>query len=149
MSPEQYRAKFGREPALPETKTEPWPDAAGWQGWTMPWPPPTVVAVMAEWTDVFLWNRSPAPDRALWADDYVLDPEVLGVSPRLTERLRAWNDRYSVDAAKSAWVEEGWALAHDLQRESDGRGLAVEVRYHDSDGQERPVSGHPRRRTRG
>jgi hypothetical protein len=147
MSPEQYRAKFGREPVEPEPVTRPWPDAGDWHGWTMPWPPPTVVVVMAEWTDTFLWNRS--PNRAQFAADYVLDPEVLGVSPRLTERLRAWNDRYHVDAAKTSWVEEGWALAHDLQREFDGRGLDVEVRYHDRDGEERPVSGHPRSRTSG
>ena len=41
----------------------------------MPSPPPTVIVVMAEVTDAFLWNRS--PDRA-FADDYVLNPEVLG-----------------------------------------------------------------------
>ena len=112
----------------------------------MPWPPPTVVVVMAEWTDAFLWNRS--PDRAPWADDHVLDPDVLRISPRLTERLRAWNDRYSVGAATAAWIEEGWALAQDLQTEFDGRRLDVEVRYHDGDGEERLVSSHPRRRLR-
>jgi hypothetical protein len=106
----------------------------------MPWPPPTVVVVMAEWTDAFLWNRS--PNRAQCADDYVLDPDVLGVSPRLTERLRAWNDRYHLDGGTTSWVEEGWTLAHDLQLEFEGRGLDVDVRYHDRDGVERSVRGH-------
>lgn len=141
MSPEQYRERFGREPVLPERKTEPWPDAEGWPGWTAPWPPPTVIVVMAEWTDAFLWNRSPG--RYDFDAEYVLDPDILGLSPRLTERLRAWNDRYSVDAARASWIDEGWALAHDLQREFDRRGVDVEVLYHEGGDEERPVRGHP------
>ena len=149
MSPEQYRDKFGREPVLSEPKTEPWPDAAGWQGWTMPWPPPTVIVVMAEWTDVFLWNRS--PDRDPFADDYVLGPVTLGVSPGLAQRLSAWNAKYGGGDANdpvendAAWWDEGLALAQELQREFDGRGLVLEVLYHDQHGQELPVRDRPRR----
>jgi hypothetical protein len=135
MSPEQYRKKFGREPVLPEPNTEPWPDAGGRQGWMMPWPPPTVIVVMAEWTGTFLWNRS--PDRAVFADDYVLDPEVLGLTTRLAERLTSWNDRYGMGTINAAWWDEGWSLAQDLQHEFDRRGLEVEVLYHDFDGEER------------
>ncbi|TFV86544.1 hypothetical protein [Blastococcus sp. CT_GayMR16] len=135
MSPEQYRKKFGQEPVLPEPNTEPSPDAEGWQDWTMPWPPPTVIVVMAEWTGTFLWNRS--PDRAVFADDYVLDPEVLGLTIRLAERLTSWNDRYGTGTINAGWWDEGWSLAQDLQHEFDRRGLEVEVLYHDFDGQER------------
>jgi hypothetical protein len=46
-------------------------------------------------------------------------------------------------AAATAWVvgpeEEGWVLAHDIQREFDGRRLNVEVPYHDADGAGRTV----------
>jgi len=54
------------------------------------------------------------------------------------------------DAGTTSWVEEGWTLAHDLQREFDGRGLDVEVRDHDDrDGGERPCAVTPRRREPG
>lgn len=105
----------------------------------MDWSPPTVIVVMAEWTDAFLWNRS--PDRDPFADDYVLDPETLGVSPGLTARLRAWNGRYPAGGARP---EEGRALAYDLQAEFDRRQLNVEVLYHEEDGTERPVRERPR-----
>ncbi len=49
MSPEQYREKYGRDPVPPDRTAEVWPDSAGWPGWAMPWPPPTVIVVMAEW----------------------------------------------------------------------------------------------------
>ena len=147
MSPEQYRERYGREPDLPEPKTEPWPDEGGWTGWTMPWRPPTVIVVMAEWTDVFLWNRSPNRDPG--ADDYVLGPRLLGVSSSLAERLRAWNNRYGSDPESEQpvsvdWNREGLALAQELQREFDAREISVQVLYHDNlDEQERPVRDMP------
>jgi hypothetical protein len=147
MSPEQYRKKFGRDPVFPEPQTEPWPDAGGWQGWTMPWPSPTVIVVMAEHTGTFLWNRSADPGRAPFADDYVLEPEVLGVTARLAERLVAWNDRYGRGLINAAWWAEGWSLAQELQHEFDRRGLDVEVLFHDVDGQERAIRDG--RRSRG
>jgi hypothetical protein len=148
MSPEQYRKEFGRDPVFPESKTEPWPDAGNWLGWTKPWRPPRVIVVMAEWTDAFLWNRS--PDREPFADDYVLDPVTLEISPGLTQRLRSWNARFGGDANDpvendEAWWDEGLALAQELQREFDGRDLAVEVLYHGRQGQELPVRDRPRR----
>src|SRR5687767_4531875 len=53
---------------------------------------PTVVEVMAEHTDAFLWSRTPDrhPD-----DAYVVDPAPLGVSPALIARLDAWNVEWS------------------------------------------------------
>ena len=45
-----------------------------WPGWSMDWPPPTVVVVMAEAAGTALWNRS--PDRDPFADDYVLDDKA-------------------------------------------------------------------------
>ncbi|MEI4273725.1 hypothetical protein TEK04_18550 [Klenkia sp. LSe6-5] len=45
----------------------------------------------------------------------------------------------------AAWVDEGWTLAQDLQREFDARGLDVEVRYHDADGFEPAVRGRRQR----
>ncbi len=108
----------------------------------MPSPPPTVVVLMAEWTDAYLWNPSPRHDP--FADDYLLDPEVLGVSPRLIERMSAWNSRFGVDAPTAAWWDEGLTLAQHLQREFDSRELTVEVLYHDRDGQELSVRSRPR-----
>jgi hypothetical protein len=126
-----------------EPETGPGPDAEGWHGWTMPWPPPTTIVVMAEVTDTFLWNRS--PDRDPFADDYVLHPEVLGVTTGLAERLTSWNDRYGVDMVDAAWWDEGWSLAHDLQREFARRGVDVEVLFHEVDGHERAVRDGRRR----
>ncbi|SCX44349.1 hypothetical protein SAMN03159343_1401 [Klenkia marina] len=123
--------------------TEPWPDPGAWHGWTEPWPPPTVVVLMAEHADVVLWNRSPV--RSPWHDSYTLDPRVLRLSDRLTARLFDWNDRYGAHGTSRTWIDEGWALAHDVQPEFDARGLDVEVRYHDGDGSEPAVRG--RRRT--
>lgn len=111
----------------------------------MAWPPPTVVVVMAEAAGTALWNRS--PDRDAFADDYVLDDGVLGVTPQLAGQLEAWNGRYGRDGNDSAWWDEGWSLASRLQREFDGRGLVVEVRFHDVDGRE-PAVGNRRRRPR-
>jgi hypothetical protein len=107
---------------------------------------------MAEHSDFWLWNRSPEP-AFLGADDYALDPDVLGVSPRLTKLLTAWNDRFNVGSPdspgaqgpSSAWEREGWLLAQDLQREFDGRGLDVEVTYQMPDGGAPPVRGRPYR----
>ena len=152
MSPEQYRKEFGRDPVLPEPKTEPWPDAGNWPGWMMPWPPPTVIVVMAEWTDTCLWNRS--PNREPFADDYVLDPVTLGVSPALAQRLRSWNLKFAGGDANhpvdndAAWSDEGLALAQELQREFDARDLGVEVLYHGQQGKELPVRDRPRRARR-
>jgi len=142
LSSEQYRERFGRDPDPWEPPTEPWPFPGAWHGWAQPWPPPTVVVVMAEHGDAVLWNRSPV--RATWLDDYVLAPDVLGLSARLAERLRDWNDRYPAGSRSGTWVDEGWALAHDVQREFDARGLDVEVRYHDGDGSEPAVRGRRR-----
>ena len=105
---------------------------------------PTVVVLMAE-HGPFLWNRSPVRDP--FADDYVVDPAELGVSPGLVEAMTEWNDRYQGLAptdldrpsreAEEAWVRDGLHLAYRLQHEL---GPDVEVRYH-QDGDERPVSG--------
>jgi hypothetical protein len=108
-------------------------------------PPPTVVVVMAEVTGTFLWNRS--PDRDPFADDYVLDEEVLGVTPELAEQLSAWNARYGSGMISDVWWDEGWSSAGELQREFDRRDLGVEVLFHDVDGRERAV-GDWRRRPR-
>ena len=111
--------------------------------------PPTVVLMAPEWSDSPLWNRSPGRDP--FADnDYLLDPVVLGVSPDLTQRLIAWNDHYGSDASElrensGAWWGEGLALAQELQREFDERGLPVEVRFPDQYGQSPPVRDRPRR----
>lgn len=148
IAPGQYRETFGREPDLPQLKAELWPHEPAWPKWNMPWRPPTVIVVMAEWTDVFLWNRSPVRDP--FAGDYVLDPDVLGVSSSLTERLRAWNDRYGGQASESregtfvTWNREGLALAQELQREFDAREVSVQIVYHDNlDQKERPVRDVP------
>ena len=142
LSAEQYRERFGRDPEPPDEPTDPWPDAGNWTGWIQPWPPPSVVVVMAEHGDVVLWNRSPGRDP--WRDSYTLDPQVLGVSAPLTDRLRRWNERYGIHEMPATWVDEGWMLAHDVQREFDARGLDVEVRYHDADGSEPAVRGRRR-----
>lgn len=144
LSVEQCRARFGREP-------EDGPDARGpvvldgaWPGWGMTWPPPSVVLVMAECGGTTLWNRSPA--RHPWADDYVLDPTVLGLSEALARRLGQWNEPLWAGRDIAAWVEEGGTLAHHVQRDFDSRGLDVEVRYHDRGGDEPAVRGGARRR---
>src|SRR5687767_13964098 len=53
---------------------------------------PTVVEVLAEHTDAFLWNRTPDrhPD-----DAFVVDPALLGMSPELIALLEAWNVGWS------------------------------------------------------
>ena len=103
---------------------------------------PTVVEVMAEHTDAYLWNRSPdrQPD-----DDYVVDPATLGVSPALLARLDAWNTDWSRDAlglgslenrpaGGQGWKREGLDLAYQLQAEFDALGLDIDVLYaHDDD----------------
>ena len=135
MTPQQYREEFGRDPVPPDRTAEVWPDSAGWPGWHMPWPPPTVVVVMAEWSATCLWNRSPSHERNVGWDDYVLEPEVLGVSRELTDRLEAWNARPGPPEewrAPDAWNREGLVLAQALQREFDARGITVEVWYHDN-----------------
>jgi hypothetical protein len=61
--------------------------------------------------------------------------------------LRAWNDHYGADleTVPVAWNREGLALAQELQKEFDARGISVEVLYHDNlDEQERPVRHLPR-----
>lgn len=107
----------------------------------MDWPPPTVVVVMAE-HGPFLWNGS--PDRDRFADDYVLDEEVLGVSPQLAERLAAWNARYGFDGMDDAWWDEGWSAARELRREFEQRGLRVQVLFHDVDGRRSAVGDRSR-----
>ncbi len=148
MSPEQYREKYGRDPVPPDRTAEVWPDSAGWPGWAMPWPPPTVIVVMAEWSASCLWNRTPAHERNRNWDDYMLEPEVLGVSPELAERLEAWNERPGDPeswSAPASWNRDGLVLAQALQREFDARGISVEILYHDNkDGRERPVRNLPR-----
>lgn len=148
MSPQQYREEYGRDPVPPDRTAEVWPDAVGWPGWHMPWAPPTVIVVMAEWSASCLWNRSPAHERDRGWDDYMLEPEVLGVSPELAERLEAWNGGLGHSDSWSApafWNRDGLVLAQALQREFDGRGIAVEVLYHDNKaGRERPVRNLPR-----
>ena len=98
---------------------------------------------MAEVTGTFLWNRS--PDRDPFADDYVLDEEVFGVTPELAEQLSSWNARYGSGMVSDAWWDEGWSLARLLQREFDRRGLGVQVRFHDVDGREPAVEVRSRR----
>lgn len=114
----------------------------------MPWPPPTVVLVAPELSEWPLWNKSPGRD-PLADNDYLLDPVVLGVSSDLTQRLIAWNDDYisgiGVGECSGAWWSQGLFLAQELQREFDGRGLSVEVRYPDQRGQNAPVRDRPRR----
>lgn len=148
MSPEQYREKYGSDPVPPDRTAEVWPDAAGWPDWAMPWPPPTVIVVMAEWSASCLWNRSPAHERGGNWDDYVLEPEVLGVSSDLAERLEAWNDQLGDPeswSAPASWNRDGLVLEQALQREFDARGISVEVLYHDNkDARERPVRNLPR-----
>ena len=148
MSPQQYREEYGRDPVPPDRTAEVWPDAVGWPGWHMPWAPPTVIVVMAEWSDSCLWNRSPAHERNSNWDDSMLEPEVLGVSPELAKRLEAWNDRLGAPeswSAPASWNRDGLVLAQALQREFDARGIAVEVLYHDNkDNRERPVRSLPR-----
>lgn len=148
MSPEQYRDQFGRDPVPPDRTAEVWPDSAGWPGWTMPWPPPTVIVVAAEWSAGCLWNGPPREDRDLNCDDYVLEPEVLGLSPSLTKRLEVWNDGIGHPekwSAPASWNREGLVLAQALQREFDARGISVEVLYHDNNvGGHRPVRDMPR-----
>jgi hypothetical protein len=103
-----------------------------------------VVKVMAEHTEVFLWNDS--PDRLEHDDGYALDPAALGVPPELAARLAAWNLRWSrwvleLDpgwedpAVQEAWRREGLELAHELQ---DELGNDVDVVYAE-DGDPRPV----------
>ncbi|SDF89879.1 hypothetical protein [Klenkia brasiliensis] len=144
MSAEQYRERFGREPEPPDEPTDPWPDPGAWLGWTQPWPPPSVVVVMADHGDVYLWNRSPGRDP--WCNSYTLAPKVLGISPGLTGRLRAWKGRYGLHEMPAAWIDEGWTPAHDLQEQFDARGLDVAVRHHDADASEPAVRGYRRPR---
>jgi hypothetical protein len=100
---------------------------------------PTVVEVMAEHTDAFLWNRTPDrnPD-----DAYVVDPAPLGMSPELIARLEAWNVEWSRRAlgletsedSAEAWDRTGLRLAYELQAELDALGHDIDVRYaHDDD----------------
>jgi hypothetical protein len=136
MSPQQYREEYGRDPVPPDRTAEVWPDAAGWPGWHMPWPPPTVIQVMAEWGGTCLWNRSPAHERDRDWDDYMLEPEILGVSRELADRLEAWNARPGPPEewqAPASWNREGLVLAQTLQREFDSRSITVEVWYRDND----------------
>lgn len=114
---------------------------AAWPGWSGDWTPPTVVVVMGEWGGTGLWNRSPFEYRDWSADDYVLEPELLGVSARLAARLTDWNERFGDGTA--AWRDEGWAIARDLQREFDARDLAVEVLVHGGRGEGTPVRDRP------
>ena len=107
---------------------------------------PTVVELMAEHTDAFLWNRSPdrQPD-----DDYVVDAAALGISPALLARLHAWNadwSRWALGLAslgdrpfdEPGWAQEGLRLAYRLQNEFEALGHDIDVRYaHDDD--PRPV----------
>jgi hypothetical protein len=98
---------------------------------------------MAEYTGVYLWNRSPI--RSRFGGDYVINPEDLGVSPGLIERMERWNDEFGAIArhdfrfpsrkAEEAWARRGLDLAYELQNEL---GPDVEVRYHE-DGDERPI----------
>jgi hypothetical protein len=102
---------------------------------------PTVVELMAEHSDVFLWNRSPHQDPL---EDYVVDPAGLGVSSTLVERLDRWNDEWGRralglgalegSASGTDWQREGLRLAYQLQAEFDALGLDIDVRYfHDDD----------------
>jgi hypothetical protein len=103
---------------------------------------PTVVKLMAEHADVFLWNDSPGKGVQ---DTYVVEPADLGVSPALTERLAAWNDRYGrlslTDVEwpsredEEVWLRSGLDLAHELQ---DELGPDVDVVYAEDD-DPRPV----------
>ena len=106
---------------------------------------PTVVELMAEHTDHFLWNRSPdqQPD-----DDYAVDPAALGISPGLISCLDAWNAEWSRRAlglgvpegsdGTAEWARTGVRLAYRLQDELDALGHDIDVRYaHDDD--PRPV----------
>nr|WP_205706798.1 hypothetical protein [Kineococcus vitellinus] len=87
-------------------------------------------------------------------DDPVWDSDVdhvgpvvlddLGVSPTLTRRLQAWNERYNRppltkprfgrEEAKAAWLEEGLRLAYALQNELPD----IEISCFE-DGDRRPV----------
>ena len=103
---------------------------------------PTIVLVMFEWSVEYpLWDRSPGGFG-------LVDPEALGVSPSLAQRLRAWNDEHN-DAPNGPenftwaspqagvdWQRRGLDLAYALQHEL---GPDVEVLYPE-DGDERPVS---------
>jgi hypothetical protein len=102
---------------------------------------PTVVLVMFEWSVEYpLWDRSPGGFG-------LVDPEALGVSPSLAQRLRAWSDEHN-DAPNGPenftwptrqafvdWQRRGLDLAYALQNEL---GPDVEVRYFE-DGDARPV----------
>jgi len=115
-------------------------------GVTVEWPGPgrrpTVVRLMAEHAQVFLWNDSPGRDPD---DAYTLDPADLGVSDELVARLTRWNDRYGRLALtgytwpdpqeEAAWRREGLDLAHALQ---DELGPDIDVVYAE-DGDGRPV----------
>ncbi|WP_454084713.1 hypothetical protein [Georgenia sp. Marseille-Q6866] len=104
---------------------------------------PTVVLVMSEWSVEYpLWDRSPGGLG-------LVDPEALGVSPSLAQRLRAWNGEHN-DApdgpenftwpspqAGVEWRRRGLDLAYALQ---DELGPDVEVLYFE-DGNDRPVRG--------
>lgn len=105
---------------------------------------PTVVLVMFEWgVEYPLWDRSPGGLG-------LVDPEALGVSPSLAQRLRAWNDEHN-DAphgpesftwpspqAGVDWQRRGLNLACALQNEL---GPDVEVLYFEG-GDHRPVREH-------
>ena len=100
---------------------------------------PSVVEVIAEHTDVFLWNRSPNQDPS--EDDYVVLPGGLGISPELVARLEAWNVEWSRRALglgtsgdSKTWERTGLRLAYELQAEFDALGHDIDVRYaHDDD----------------
>ena len=99
---------------------------------------PTVVELMAEHADAYLWNRS--PDQHL-DDDYVVDPAVLGLSHQLIARLDEWNVEWSCrvlgfgnNSGAADWERNGLRLAYRLQAELDALGLDIDVRYgHDDD----------------
>jgi hypothetical protein len=93
---------------------------------------PTVVLVMFEWSVEYpLWDRSPGGLG-------LVDPEALGVSPSLAQRLRAWSDEHN-DAPNGPenftwpsrqafvdWQRRGLDLAYALQNELEPD---VEVLY--------------------
>jgi hypothetical protein len=99
---------------------------------------PIALRVMAEYTG----------DDPVWDSDHdhygPVDLGELGVSERLSQRLRSWNDRYGATALtdfefptpedEADWRREGLDLAYDLQNELPD----IDISYSE-DGDDRPV----------
>ncbi len=110
----QWQARIGRVPGAEKTR-------------------PTALLVMAEYS-----VGDPVWDRPVGTGGPV-ELADLEVSPPLVRRLREWNEVFEVlgltdDWDATDWVQQGLALAHELQRELPD----IDVRYRHAD-DDRPL----------